>query len=238
MTLNMQVGPRHDAATEATIFARDVFSASAVVFFWIASDLTIEDPIVLGDLSQYIREYMTLFPVEDPLTSELINGQIRIYCSAEELSLPEWQRRSFTYRSLVDRFDYRRLLARCGFGGEIDFVFRCDTGPVAVMTVFEGGASVVRPMQIEASHRFIEASLRSHPFISKRRRYLALRDQLRLTRREIEVAELMCKGASNSEIAESLGIGVGTVKSHVTHVLGKTEVKTRAALAAKLNPLY
>jgi two-component system nitrate/nitrite response regulator NarL len=49
-----------------------------------------------------------------------------------------------------------------------------------------------------------------------------------LTRREREVASLMCEGLSNKEIAMRLRIEVATVKNHVHNVLDKLRVHRRA----------
>src|SRR5262249_26136208 len=61
------------------------------------------------------------------------------------------------------------------------------------------------------------------------------RDQLHgLTPREREVLELIGRGFSNKRIALELGLAEKTVKTHVTHVLGKLGVsdRTQAALYA------
>jgi DNA-binding NarL/FixJ family response regulator len=49
-----------------------------------------------------------------------------------------------------------------------------------------------------------------------------------LTRRELEVVELMARGASNADIAIELVISEGTVKSHVKHILRKMRAANRA----------
>jgi DNA-binding NarL/FixJ family response regulator len=48
-----------------------------------------------------------------------------------------------------------------------------------------------------------------------------------LTPREMEILELICRGASNKDIARDLGISYQTVKNHVTAVLHKLGVKDR-----------
>jgi len=56
-----------------------------------------------------------------------------------------------------------------------------------------------------------------------------------LSDRELEVLRLVTTGASNKEIAATLVIAEGTVKNHVTNILGKLGVRdrTQAALNAK-----
>jgi DNA-binding NarL/FixJ family response regulator len=56
-----------------------------------------------------------------------------------------------------------------------------------------------------------------------------------LSERELEILRLITQGASNREIAGKLFLAEGTVKNHVTNILGKLEVRdrTQAALKAK-----
>jgi DNA-binding NarL/FixJ family response regulator len=55
----------------------------------------------------------------------------------------------------------------------------------------------------------------------------------RLTTREIEVLRLIARGLSNSEIAADLGIGAGTVKTHVERLLKKLQVADRTQAAVR-----
>lgn len=50
----------------------------------------------------------------------------------------------------------------------------------------------------------------------------------RLTPREREVLHLVAGGATNAEIAEALCLAEGTVKNHVSHILGKLGAQGRA----------
>lgn len=52
-----------------------------------------------------------------------------------------------------------------------------------------------------------------------------------LSQREREVLTLMAEGLSNQRIAERLGIGEKTVKTHVSNVLGKLDVSDRTQAA-------
>ncbi|MBC7882809.1 MAG: response regulator transcription factor [Anaerolineae bacterium] len=54
-----------------------------------------------------------------------------------------------------------------------------------------------------------------------------------LSKRELEVLELIVKGFSNQAIGETLYITVGTVKTHVRSILGKLCVDDRAQAAVR-----
>jgi DNA-binding NarL/FixJ family response regulator len=51
-----------------------------------------------------------------------------------------------------------------------------------------------------------------------------------LSTREVEVLQLVGRGASNQEIAELLVISEATVKSHIGHILAKLDLRDRAAM--------
>jgi len=51
-----------------------------------------------------------------------------------------------------------------------------------------------------------------------------------ITERELAVLELIARGLSNMEIAEHLHVSVATVKTHIGHLLAKTDARDRAQL--------
>lgn len=63
----------------------------------------------------------------------------------------------------------------------------------------------------------------------KERNIVSLPDpeQFSLSRREWDVLELLCQGASNDKISERLFISIHTVKSHVSQILRKTHTRSR-----------
>ncbi|HAS09657.1 MAG TPA: DNA-binding response regulator [Acidimicrobiaceae bacterium] len=48
-----------------------------------------------------------------------------------------------------------------------------------------------------------------------------------LSRRELEVLQLLAEGLSTSEVADRLILSVNTVRNHITHVLTKLDVRSR-----------
>jgi LuxR family maltose regulon positive regulatory protein len=58
-----------------------------------------------------------------------------------------------------------------------------------------------------------------------------------LTRRELELLQLVSEGLSNREIAAELFIALGTVKSHIHNIYGKMKVQNRAQAVARAKEL-
>jgi LuxR family maltose regulon positive regulatory protein len=58
-----------------------------------------------------------------------------------------------------------------------------------------------------------------------------------LTKREIEVLRLVAQGASNRAIAESLVVTTGTIKTHVSRIMGKLGARNRTEAVARAREL-
>lgn len=56
-----------------------------------------------------------------------------------------------------------------------------------------------------------------------------------VTKRELEVLQMVSRGLSNKEIAEEFDLSEGTIKNHLVHIFSKLQVKNRvqAATVAK-----
>jgi LuxR family maltose regulon positive regulatory protein len=58
-----------------------------------------------------------------------------------------------------------------------------------------------------------------------------------LSDRELEVLRLIASGASNQAIAATLVISIGTVKSHINHILGKLSASNRTEAVSRAREL-
>ena len=67
--------------------------------------------------------------------------------------------------------------------------------------------------------------------------FVGVGDPMPLTEREREILALLARGASNREISEALYIASGTVKNHLSNILGKLGVRDRTQAALKAREL-
>jgi len=127
-------------------------------------------------------------------------------------------------------------LLREEFGDVCVLIFSNYASGEEVFQAFKAGARgfVVKEMPLE---RLLEAIRRVHAGeqyipaeISTR---MSGRVLSQLSSREVEVLTLIAQGLSNKEIAARLNLVEGTVKVHVTNILGKMRVsdRTQAILA-------
>jgi DNA-binding NarL/FixJ family response regulator len=87
---------------------------------------------------------------------------------------------------------------------------------------------------VNAGDKWIEKVLATRALDRLLARGSAEKDVAVLTRRELEVAQLIAQGFSNKAVASRMLITEGTVKLHVHHVYEKLDVDGRMALAALL----
>jgi DNA-binding NarL/FixJ family response regulator len=81
------------------------------------------------------------------------------------------------------------------------------------------GEQLIPPQEVIEAVRFVgRERLREHE---------AQRSIGRLTPRERELLQALAEGLSDKEIAQRLYVGVGTVRSHMTHLLAKFGVDSR-----------
>ncbi len=90
----------------------------------------------------------------------------------------------------------------------------------AIKEAQRGGA----PMTSEIARKVVEA-FKAPPALDNA--------EAVLTRREHEILELLCRGFSNKEIADSLGISFETVRWHNRQIYYKLHVRSRCEAAAK-----
>lgn len=132
---------------------------------------------------------------------------------------------------------YRSFLGAFGIVDAAEMVFASDGDHI-------GGISLLWTRPVDDSSR------REHDSLQSLQRYIQLsfRQALqgtpigwrktlarvyRLTRREVQIVELVCAGHTNAELAQALDLSLATVKTHLLHVFEKLGVSNRAALVQR-----
>ena len=105
----------------------------------------------------------------------------------------------------------------------------------AIRTVYEGESFIYPTL---AKKLFGEIN-RQHVKNLEAARVLARTKDERLSYRELEVLEMVCKGKSNQDVAKILFLSEKTVKNHLTNIFRKISVtdRTQAVLYAIKNKL-
>jgi DNA-binding NarL/FixJ family response regulator len=62
------------------------------------------------------------------------------------------------------------------------------------------------------------------------KQWMYVQNRYNLTPRERQIAELICQGLRNGNIARSLSIRPGTVKTHTRNIYRKVQVKSKIAM--------
>src|SRR5215217_18928 len=102
-------------------------------------------------------------------------------------------------------------------------------GALITLTGHDNEPFVVHQMELRGRHGDIAVSIREIGTDMS-----AFQDRYHLSRREIEVTELVLRGYRNSHIAATLGITPATTKKHLYKIFEKVGVHSRSQLASKL----
>ena len=132
-------------------------------------------------------------------------------------------------RLALERALERALAAAAPAG----YVRAFDQGPALTQLLVEAAQSGVYREQLERILAAIGVPKTDWGQADPAVRSVQVPGGERLSERELEVLRLMAQGATNGEIAERLVITVGTVKSHINHVLGKLDSHNRTEAVAR-----
>ena len=170
-----------------------------------------------GDGEEALEQALALRP--DVILMDLVMPKLDGVGAMRELRTGAPQSRVIVLTSFLDD---ERLLPSIQAGAAGYLLKNSEPAElVRAIRAAHGGETIIDPT---VASRLVQA-------IADGRRSAA--DQA-LTRRELEVLELIARGRSNKRIAFELGISEKTVKTHVGHVLAKLGVsdRTQAALLA------
>jgi DNA-binding NarL/FixJ family response regulator len=141
---------------------------------------------------------------------------------------------------ILTTFDDRELIQAGLQAGAQGYVLKDITAEQLAMTirVVAQGQVLLHP---DVAHKVL-ASLSPAPIepavpAPATPAFVGVSDVAQLTEREREILALLARGASNREISETLYIAGGTVKNHLSNILGKLGVRDRTQAALKAREL-
>jgi DNA-binding CsgD family transcriptional regulator len=209
-----RLGPDIDA--RAVIFLdvmrllRGDFGASYV---WNSPKGRFDEAVSFNMDPDNLRRYEDWYQFRDPMTFEL---------------------RARRRATLVDEVIPRDELERCEFYN--DFLARDGLHHGVNMFVFDGERDLgdLRIWRARGRPDFSDRDIGLLDALEPHLRRALLRcgQCAGLTPREYEVAALVARGCTDRDIARVLGIGFGTVRTHITKAMAKSGCANRAELAA------
>jgi DNA-binding CsgD family transcriptional regulator len=213
---------------ETLRFASSSVGATAAIFCWIDPQERISGFETTGVSSELMDLYLDGRYVHDPLNVyELIENRYRLAFLDKERG-----RRSYEENRVHDTF-----LCNYDIRDEVDLLFWQGDKPFAMLAMLSARRSAPfteLSLNWEAMRAYLEFNLQMHPRVRRAKQEAVLAGRFGLTRREIEVVDLLKSGASNLTIAQIMGIGLATVKTYVINILNKLGVDNRAAIVAFL----
>jgi DNA-binding CsgD family transcriptional regulator len=210
-------------------FALGALRASSSVFYWIDQCAEMADVQLTGTCRASFQRYADQMKAFDPLNVP------RLVSSGRRVSPLQ---KDHVLAPPTDYERYRGYMSEIGIVDVLDLVFWDGDIPFAGLGIIKNPGD---PPFCEGSFAFagsmqpyIEFNLAAHPRLRQQRLAWRLTATYGLTRREIEIAELVCQGLTNQDIREELGIGVGTVKTHLIRIFQKMGTKNRASLISRV----
>jgi DNA-binding CsgD family transcriptional regulator len=209
-----RLGPDTDARTvifnDVIRLLRGDFGASYV---WDARKNLFDEAVSFNMAPSNLRRYEEWYQFRDPMTFAL---RARRRATRVDEVIPR--------HKLVRTEFYNDFLARDGLHHGVNmFIFDgdCDLGDFRIWRAKGRPEFCARDLDLLDA---LEPHLR--------RALLRCGGSGGLTRRECEIAALVARGCTDRDIARILGIGFGTVRTHIANAMEKTGCANRAALAA------
>lgn len=115
----------------------------------------------------------------------------------------------------------------------INHTFEIYAGIIALMFTSLGIWLALKLTKPKIETQIIEKPIFTDSFVLNEKEL----NKLGLSKRELDVLQLMAEGLSNQEIAEKLYVSLNTVKTHTSNVFEKLDVKRRTQAIEKAKRL-
>ncbi len=203
-------------------FASGVLRATGVVFYWLGDNAEMFGFQGRGVPDDFLARYCAGMNRYDPLLARrLVHANRRIAWLREEAP------------PVPGAPAYMEFLGAYDFVDNLEFLFWDNGGPFAGLGVLRNRGDPpleTATADIGAIQKYFEFNMLMHPRQREARLNAVLTHRFGLTRREVEAVALLCAGASNNDIAESMGVRLATAKTHIVNIMDKLGVGNRASV--------
>ncbi|MGL5793434.1 MAG: response regulator [Waterburya sp.] len=129
--------------------------------------------------------------------------------------------------STFDEDDYIAQSIKAGAKGYLLKDMPCEELAQAIRLVFRGYTQLGPGLMEKMLDGMLDSDTAEEPVVEP--------ELTELTPREVDVINLIGTGCTNREIAQQLYITEGTVKTHVTHILNRLNLRNRSQIAIYAN---
>lgn len=206
-------------------------NASSAIFFWAGSRGEITAPQMINIREENVAHYNEAWAPMDPIHVNRLRDESR------EVAVLSHVRCMFPGAAVPE---YADCLRQNDVGDEVALVFYRDRDPIASLSLFRSRAQrhfSIDGFDWDALRNLALSSLGLHWRVRSLNVAESLTHHFGLKARELEVVSYVLLGKSNQQIADILGIGLQTVKSHIVSILNKTGVDSRLGIACLVHSL-
>jgi DNA-binding NarL/FixJ family response regulator len=122
---------------------------------------------------------------------------------------------------LIEEYDLAEIVALLRAGATGFVPWKATVGDLALAIIAAGRGEIVLPPEL-ATQALVALA---------RGENVSQKSEILLTEREVEVLDLLARGLTNKDIAQTLILSVRTVEAHLGNIYGKLDVTSRTEAA-------
>ncbi|MGB1237593.1 MAG: response regulator transcription factor [Pseudomonadales bacterium] len=201
---------------------------SDAVFFLLEPNMQHSAAVIFKGEQVMESQYTKGFAHMDPLHPERFRDSEARVVTLDSQIAPHLLKQSRYYQEFMQVHQHRYVA---------DMFFRREGQIVAVLSALRaepmGDFDSTELALLDKVQPFIEYSLNTVYLPQRQYQRSGFVTRYQLTDRELDVLELLLRGAQNKEIAKHLGISLATVKTHIQHLFAKTQSSNRSELIGR-----
>lgn len=235
---NIITSPSEEFRKETLLSFEQFFGYSRALFFLIDSGLNLIDPVCINIDDYYNDIYYQYFSEKDIFYPKSIKNKMletQVVTITELMTFKQYEMTEYYneflrdqdvyYESIISLYHEGRLI---GLISLLRSLQEKDFSPIEIKILKKLSVFLSKLM---ANHLLLDYQENQKNLCNEQVQTIYNKP---LTIRETEIVELVIKGLSNQEIADTLFISLYTVKIHIGSILKKLDVKNRTGIAHRV----